>query len=392
MKRLFCLCLVFVFVLSFASCKRQVNNKSPIPSYVSDADPLKEEIDALLNSLTIEEKISQMLITEVKNGQTLLSPAPGGIILFEENFSSCKATAKFIKELKNQSRLPLIVSVDQEGGKVQRLKNLHSPKATNIPSMYYLGKTNDTFLAFETGRVMAAEMGALGINVTFAPVLDIYSNPNNKVIGKRSFSENPDTVSDMAINLANGLEATGVYATYKHFPGHGDTATDSHIKLPVIRKTKAQLYKEELIPFKNAIENGAKIIMVGHIALPEITGDNTPATLSKEIITDLLIKEMGFEGLIVTDALNMGALTKNFSEEEIYKMTVEAGTDLLLMPQDPLLAVKVIKENFSQDRINESVRKILYFKLKYLSEIPDYDISAIGSKEHREIINKIPEQ
>ena len=389
MKKIFCLIFSVIFLLCLGSCKNQEPNKLPVSSDVSEASLLEEKIEELLGSMTLEEKIAQMLIVEVKNGQNLSSPVPGGIILFEENFTSCQKTYDFINGLKAQSEHPLIVSVDQEGGSVQRLKSLHSPKATNIPSMYSLGKTEDCLLAYETGRVMAEEMGALGINVAFAPVLDIYSNPNNKVIGKRSFSENPHTVSDMAINLAKGMEESGVIPTYKHFPGHGDTATDSHIKLPIIRKTKAELYSQELIPFERAINNGAKIIMVGHIALPEITGDNTPATLSKEIITNLLIKEMGFEGLIVTDALNMGALIKNYSQEEIYKMTVGAGTDLLLMPQNPDLAIKVIKENFTEERINASVKKILYFKYKYLSVSVQYDIISIGSAEHKATVDRI---
>ncbi len=389
MKRIFCLIFIFLVVLSFSSCKKEQTNKIPISSNVSESDPLGEKIEELLSGMTLEEKIAQMLIVEIENGESLPSPTPGGVILFEENFSSCNKTLDFISGLKNQSRHPLIVSVDQEGGSVQRLKGLHSPMATNIPSMYSLGKTEDTSLAFETGKVMAEEMGALGINVAFAPVLDIYSNPNNKVIGKRSFSYNPDTVSNMAINLAEGMETSGVIPTYKHFPGHGDTATDSHIKLPVIRKTKAELYSRELIPFERAIDNGAKIIMVGHIALPEITGDSTPATLSKEIITDLLITEMGFEGLVITDALNMGALTKNYSEEEIYKMAVEAGVDLLLMPENPSLAISVIKENFTEKRINASVKKILFFKYKYLSDTVQYDILSIGSAEHKAVVDKI---
>lgn len=388
MKRIFYVILAFILALSFCSCKKEANNKTEVSSVVSEVDPFEEKIEELLSSMTLDEKISQMLIVEVENRKALPSPAPAGVILFEENFSSCNNTVDFINTLKNQSQHPLIVSVDQEGGSVQRLEKLYFPKATYIPYMYELGKTHDTDLAYQVGRVMAEEMAALGINVAFAPVLDIYSNPENTVIGKRSFGENPDTVSSMAITLAKGLEENGVMPTYKHFPGHGDTEVDSHKALPVISKTKEELYKEELIPFKAAIENDAKIIMVGHIALPLITGDNTPATLSKEIITDLLKTEMGYNGLVITDALNMGALIKNYSDEEIYKMAVEAGNDLLLMP-NPDLAIKVIKENFSEERIDSSVRKILTFKYTYLSEPKSFDLSVIGSSIHKEIINKI---
>lgn len=386
-KRIICLTLVLILVFTFSSCKTKEIGKIPVSS-VSDGLS-EEEIDELLSEMTLEEKIAQMLIVEIKNDEPLPSPTPGGVILFEENFTQCSRTKEYITDIKAQSQHPLIVSTDQEGGKVQRLNGLYSPKATPIPAMYSLGKTGDTHLAFDTGKVMAEEMAALGINVAFAPVLDIYSNPENTVIGSRSFGENPQTVSDMAISLAKGMTEVGVIPTYKHFPGHGDTATDSHISMPIINRTKAELYARELIPFKEAIENGAEIIMVGHIALPRVTGNNTPATLSREIITGLLKEEMGFEGLIVTDALNMGALSKNYSDEEIYKMTVEAGADLLLMPEDPQLAIKVIEENFSEERINASVKKVLEFKYMYLAETPAYTLSCIGSDEHKAVINKI---
>ena len=255
--------------------------------------------------------------------------------------------------------------------------------------MFYVGKTKDYNLAYEVGKVLAEDMRTLGINLAYAPVCDIFSNPNNKVIGNRSFGTSPNLVANMCTSLGKGLEDNGIIATYKHFPGHGDTATDSHTSLPVINKTYTELLNNELIPFKKAIENDAKIIMVAHIAFPSLTGNNTPSSLSKEVITDLLKNKLGYDGLVITDALNMGALTNNYTDEEIYVKAVEAGVDLLLMPSDAKEAIKAIKNNISEERIDESVKKILLFKYTYLKDNV-LDESYLNSKAHQEIINKIP--
>ena len=162
-----------------------------------------------------------------------------------------------------------------------------------------------------------------------------------------------------------------------------------NVGLPIINKTYAELKNEKLVPFINAINNNAKIIMVGHLALPKITGDNTPATLSKKIITDILKDDLGYKGLVITDALNMGALTKNYTDEEIYVRAINAGCDLLLMPNGSKKAIEIIKKNIDEDRINESVRKILIFKYTYLAEDNSLDESYLGTKGHKNIVNQI---
>ena len=383
-KKFFVLLLCTLALFSFSGCKKEPKKTEKEETYY-----LAFEVEELLSRMTREEKIAQMIITEIKNDGVLPSPAPAGVILFDENFTTCEETKALIDSLNAQSEIPLIISTDQEGGRVQRLSALKRPKATSIPSMYELGKTGDTALSKKVGGVMAKEMRALGINLTFAPVLDVYSNPDNTVIGNRSFSEEAHAVSSMALSLAEGLKENGVMPCFKHFPGHGDTATDSHYKLPIINKTKEELYKTELIPFENTIEKGAEMIMVGHIAFPALTGDNTPATLSKIVITDLLKTEMGFEGIVITDSFKMKALTDNYSEKEAVKMAIDAGVDIILMPKDYNTALKVINENFSDERIDESVKKILYFKQKNLTDLIEYDISVIGSSAHNEIIKRI---
>lgn len=356
-----------------------------------------EKVDYLMNEMTIEEKIAQMLILYYINDHVddnlnniLSTVKPGGFIVIGENITTFAKTKKFIDDLKKSSDIPMIISIDQEGGSVQRLKYIEDKKVTEIPYMYYLGKTNDQKLAYDVGRVMAEEMRTLGINVVYGPVCDILSNEENTVIGKRSFGETATLVSDMATNLAKGLEANGVIATYKHFPGHGNTSTDSHNTLPIIDKDYEELLLEELIPFKSAIDNGAKIIMIGHLSLPQITNDSIPASLSPIIINDILKDKMGYEGLVITDALNMGALTNTYSDEEIYTMAINAGVDLLLMPSGSKNAIKYIKDNIKEERINESVKKILTFKYTYLNNDNVLDESYLNGYDHENVINKIP--
>lgn len=176
----------------------------------------------------------------------------------------------------------MLIGIDQEGDEY-KIKNITDVNVLKIPSMYDLGKTNNTELSYQVGKVMAEELSAFGVNLDYAPVLDIFSNPNNTVIGNRSFGNNSQTVIKMALPLAKGMKENGVIPVYKHFPGHGDTDADSHVELPVVNKTKEELYQNELLPFKAAIENQAEMIMTAHIALPKITGNYIPATLSRRL-------------------------------------------------------------------------------------------------------------
>ena len=355
----------------------------------------EEAIQNLISNMTIEEKIAQMLVVyynansfndDVKSFVEQVKP--GGFILFESNISTYDNTKKYIKELKEHSKIPLIISIDEEGGLVQRLKYLKDVDVIDIPSMYDLGKTNDPSLAYDVGKVIAEEVRTIGVNVVYAPVVDVYSNPNNTVIGNRSLGSDPNQVSKMANAIAKGLEDNGVIATYKHFPGHGDTIIDSHVDLPIIDKDYNSLMNLELIPFKEAIKNDAKIIMVGHLALPSVTGDNTPATLSKKII-DILKNDLNYKGLIITDALDMGALTNYYDQNEMCVQAINAGADILLIPNDVVGAINLIKERVSEERINESVLKILRFKYKYLVNDNTLDKAYLNSTKHQEIINKI---
>jgi len=370
---------------------------------VEEVTSLDDKVDKMLAEMTLEEKIGQMLIVYYNSSvmddtlkSALTDVKPGGFILFKDNITTYDNTLKFIKDIKSTSDIPMFISIDQEGGNVQRLLSLSDISVSNIPYMNYVGNMKDVNLTYEVGKVIAEELRVFGINMDFAPVIDIWSNSNNTVIGKRSFGNDSELVSSMGLALGKGLSDNGIISVYKHFPGHGDTDVDSHYSLPVINKTKEEFLSLELVPFKNAIENGAEVIMIGHLAVPSLTGSDIPASLSKEIITNLLKNEMGFDGLVVTDALNMGALTNYYSQEEVYVKAIDAGVDLLLMPSSSRKAVVAIKKAvedgvLSEEKIDESVRKILMLKYEKIEK--DYNTylpkEYLNSKEHQDVLNSI---
>lgn len=387
---------VIIFISSTIFINKSESKLIQVNKEETKEEKLNKKIEELIGTMSLEEKIGQMIIINYNVSEVndelrslLLDVKPGGFILMQNNYSTFNNTKKFVEDIKSYSELPFIVSTDQEGGSVQRLQLLTDVKATYIPFMSEIGNKNDSVLAYEVGKVLAEEVRTLGINVVYAPVVDVFSNSQNKVIGNRSFGSDKDIVTNMGLSLSKGLEDNGVIPTFKHFPGHGDTSIDSHCSLPIIYKTYEELNELELIPFKKMIDEGAKIIMTAHIALPNVTGDNTPSTMSRSIITGILREKLGYEGLIISDALNMKALTNYYSDEDIFKETVNAGVDILLMPRDARLAINTIKNNFSEERINESVRRILKFKFMYLDEDNILDVSYLGNEEHKSIIDMI---
>ena len=400
-KLLSCLLIVLTILTLIVSATFVEKKEKPEPpeEEVNEKDLWVEE---QLSEMTIEEKIGQMLIvsdTTTTLDEDLLNNLntvkPGGFILFSDNIKSYEQTKKLIEDINNTSDIPMFISIDQEGGRVLRIKKLSDAKVTNIPSMYHLGLTKDTKLSYEVGKVVGEELRVFGINMNFAPVLDIYSNKENTVIGDRSFGTTSDLVSKMALSFAEGQESTGIISVYKHFPGHGNTSEDSHYTLPVITKTKEELMNLELKPFIEAINNGADVIMIGHLAVPSITKDDTSASLSKEIITDLLKNKLGYNGLVITDALNMDALTNEYTEEEIYINAINAGVDILLMPDFDSETIEIITNAIANgtiaiEEIDNSVEKILELKYDKLFIENPYTKEYLGSTEHQEIISRIP--
>ena len=387
--------LVLGQTLLFNREAEEVIGENTVPVKTAE-EILSEEVEAQLQLMTLDQKIAQLLIVDAPRlvvsdqlAERLATAPYGGFILMGSSFGTLSETRAFIQQLREKSAYPLIISTDQEGGNVQRLQSISSPKATNIPYMSQLGYIGSMDLTRKVGKVVGDELSAVGINVDYAPVLDVNSNPRNPIIGKRSFSKDPTITYKMGIAFAEGLAEDHVTAVYKHFPGHGDTSVDSHVSLPIVNKTRAELDAIELVPFKEAIKSGAEIIMVAHIALPKITNDMTPASLSYKITTELLRNELGYKGLVITDGLNMGALTKNYSEADIYWRAIDAGADLLCLPTNPELAISSIKSHISEQRIDESVRRILHYKLGSMSKWQLLDESYFANTENQAIVNQV---
>lgn len=321
------------------------------------------EAERYLSTMTTEEKISMMVmpafrwttdargsktnVTEINDDIEWILKKRGfaGVILFAQNTPTNEGTTRFIDDLQKANaaggdRPQLLITTDQEGGNVTRLG-----QGTMTPGNMALGAINDTETTKEVATMIGTELKAVGINADFAPVVDINNNPANSVIGVRSFSDDTQTVADHGSVFVKALNDTGVISTLKHFPGHGDTDTDSHTGLPIINKTYEELKQNELVPFQACIDAGSQMIMTAHIVYPQIetetyiskaTGKkiHLPATLSKTIITDILRGDMGYDGVVITDALDMAAIAKHFDSFEAAKMIIEAGVDIMLMPAE----------------------------------------------------------
>ena len=395
------LLVLLLFLLLMVGCSSKMENDEKEKK--DDKKDIDTRVEETISNMTLDEKIGQMITISYRKDSmdsTLKSALeevkPGGFILFAENMSSYDGTIKLVKEIKATSTIPMFISIDEEGGRVQRLRSLKGVDVTDVPNMYDVGEKNDLDFTYQIGKLIAEELRVIGVNMDYAPDIDVFSNPNNTVIGKRSFGRDKELVAKHGITLAKGLEDNGVIAVYKHFPGHGNTATDSHEALPILDLTKEELENIDVYPFKEAIKNNASVIMIGHLAVPKVTEDNIPASLSKKLITDYLKNELGYNGLVITDALDMGALTKYYPEEEICGRAVEAGVDILLMPSSSRKCLKSVQDaikkgTVTEEQINESVRKILKLKYEKIEKTyNDYlDKSYLGSQEHQEIINKI---
>ena len=356
-------------------------------------------IKTKMSEMSLDEKIGQMLMiydyskemndkleTEIKEVQ------PGGFIVFGPNFTDYDKTKELIANISSLTEIPMLIAVDEEGGKVQRLKSLKNVNVTDIPDMTTLGKTGSENLAYEVGKIIGTEVSTLGINTVFGPVLDV--GPKNSSLSDRLISSDKNIVKKLGVKIGEGIESVNVLQVYKHFPGIGNSTIDSHLDLPLIKATKDELFENELVSFKEAIKSGSSMIMVGHAAYPNVTGSNVPASLSSIIINDILRGELGFKGVVVSDALNMKAVTNNYSEKEIYEMAINAGCDILLMPKDPKKTVKIIKELINENKvtlkqIDESVERILYLKYFKINDFEILDKSYLGTEESKKIVEEI---
>ena len=364
-------------------------------------------------NLTLEQKIGQMLCfgwsgeTEEENltysahaRELIEDMQVGGVILMGRNAQPPYIqTAETINRMQNTSRLPLFVVTDQEGGMVARF----GEPMTVFPSNMAIGATQSVDFARQAAQATAEELKAVGINFDFAPAVDVNNNPDNPIIGTRSFGESPELVGKLGAAAVEGYQSSGVIACAKHFPGHGDTAVDSHLALPVVPFEKERLWEIELAPFMEAIKAGVDSIMTTHIMF-SVFDQERPATLSRKIVTDLLRGEMGFNGVVVTDCLEMKAIADNYGIGEAAVLAVEAGVDILLACHT-LSAQREIRNavinavktgRVPESRIDESLERILALKQKYqLDERRFADtqevLQRLGTPEHKELQRKIAE-
>ena len=351
---------------------------TPALTPVPEPDPLAEQLAAM----TVEEKVGQLLIggfegTEIGDQATRLVQEyqVGGLILYGRNIAGAGQLVTLTNGLKalNGDGIPLFLSIDQEGGGVDRMP----PEVRRNPGAYCVGQTGSVPAAQSYGDVLAAECAAFGLNLDFAPVLDVWSNPGNTVIGQRAFSADARTVAGLGPAAARRMMDQGVIPAVKHFPGHGDTAVDSHVGLPVVDKSPEELEETELIPFRAAIQSAGTdgqvpAVMVAHILLTQLDPER-PASLSPAVVTGLLREELGFAGAVLTDDLTMGAVTQSYGLGEAAVLAVEAGCDILLVchGQDSVPAVRTAlleaaaSGRITAERLDESVYRILRLKTEY---------------------------
>ncbi len=373
----------------FTSCSSDDNDNPVVPT---------DEVEAQLRQMTLREKVGQLFyvrpecldttihfnnsgsidvssddIKEIKlqavnatmRGVNEKYPV-GGVILYAHNIEDEAQLAAFIPQLRALKGSPLLC-IDEEGGRVARIGRNTNFNVETFESMGAIGATGDPKNAYHCGNVIGTYLHRYGFDIDFAPVADVNTNPENIVIGARAFSDNPQVAAPMVTNYLQGLSDAGVTGCIKHFPGHGDTKADTHYGYAQSLKTWSEMLDCEMITFKAGIQWGAQLIMTAHIATPNVTGSDIPATMSPLILQDKLRRELGYENIIITDAMEMGAITQQYNPAEAAVGTLQAGADIVLGPQHFIEAfdavVKAVEDGvLTEERIDQSVRRILRLK------------------------------
>ena len=359
------------------SSKESVNTeKKPVDTTETTEDAVSELVDKTMAEMSLHDKVCQMMFVTPEGltgtddvmvagdatKQALQAYPVGGIIYFANNFDNVDQTRDMISNTQSYSKIGLFIATDEEGGRVNRI--MDTLGTTYIGPMYDY-KDDGPDAAFENAKTIASDMSALGLNLDFAPVADVWSNPDNTVIGDRAYSDDYAQAAELVGSAVKGFQDGGVICTLKHFPGHGDTAEDSHYSSAYVNRTKAQIMADEMQPFRTGIDAGAELVMVGHLIVPDI--DELPSTLSYKIATEMLRGDMEFDGVAITDSMEMESIADNYGVADSAVMAVQAGMDMLLQPADLAAAVNAIvtavqNGDITEPRIDESVRRILTLK------------------------------
>ncbi len=354
--------------------------------------------------MTLKEKLGQLVMagfegTRLSKAVTRLvaDARVGGVILFRRNVVDPAQVLSLTRGLQRKApRAPLFIAVDQEGGRVSRLP----PPFTQFPAAALLGRRKTVSLTYAVGEAMGRELAAVGINMNMAPVLDVNTNPDNPIIGDRAFGDRPMTVEEHGLALMVGLQDRRVIACAKHFPGHGATAADSHLELPEVRTSVRELERIHLRPFEHAVANRLTALMTAHVRYPALD-PRAPATLSKKILTTLLRGAMGFDGLVITDGLEMNAIADRHDAASAALKAFRAGADVLLFCENPdgpfdaidALSAAVKRGRVSESRVDQSLNRVLRLKERFVlggrppgkSAVPE----VVGCEAHRRLVQQI---
>ena len=382
-KKLLMLAAILTYGIILTSC---TNEDSPV---IPD-----DEIEAQLKNMTLKEKIGQMFYVRLESLDTTihwktyadLQENPmhdlnktirdvnakypiGGLILYAWNIKDKPQLAKLISDIRALNGKPLLC-IDEEGGRIARIAKNENFDVEVIGPMADIGKTGDPKNAYHAGNVIGTYLTKYGFDIDFAPVADVNTNPDNIIIGDRAFSDKPEVAAPMVVSYLQGLKDAGVTGCVKHFPGHGDTKTDTHFGYASTQKTWAEMLQCEMVTFKAGIDWGCQLIMTAHIGTPNVTGSDVPATMSSVILQDKLRGELGYQNIIITDGMEMGAITTQYTSEEAAENSIKAGVDIVLGPKNFVPAfeaiLKAVEEGtITEERINQSVRRILKMKKQH---------------------------
>lgn len=382
------LCLTLILSLALSACGTAADMELPSPTFepteaptpepTPTPDPVKTKAEALLADMSLREKICQLMVVrpEVLTGlspvtvageatqQALAEYPVGGLIYSVDNLVTQEQTREMIENTQSYSKIPLIISADEEGGNVGRL--MYKLGTTFIHSMYsYKDEGPET--AYQNALTIGTDMVSCLFNTDYAPVADVWTNPANTVIGDRAYSDDFNEAAELVASAVRGFTDAGVVCCLKHFPGHGDTDTDTHEGAAIVDKSLDELRAGELLPFVSGIEAGADMVMIGHITVTAL--DDVPATISEAVITSLLREELGWDGVVITDSLDMGAMA-GYDNGEVCVRFIEAGGDILLGIPDLEAAVTALEDavaegRLTEQRIDESVMRILTLKIEH---------------------------
>jgi len=396
-KSVFNLLIIFLFIGCAANAQYQPKNTSK-----ADLDKAQQWVNKTYNSLSQDEKLGQLFIVALYTNKDdshinqvrniVVNDKIGGLILMQDDAAK---EISLVNEFQQKSKVPLMIGMDAEWGLYQRIAAAHK-----FPWAMTLGAIQDKTLIYQMASKIAEDCKRMGINWDFAPVVDVNTNPNNPIIGNRSFGSEVQNVISSALAYSNGLQDNNILAAIKHFPGHGDTSTDSHLDLPVVSHNLDRLNSVELAPFKALINKGIGGVMVAHLYVPSLESEKgIPASVSKNIITGLLKEKLGYKGLIITDALNMGAVANKYNPGELDAMVFKAGNDIMLFSQGVAEGKKLIQKaidngEIPQSRVEESVKKILLTKYflgldKYFPKDPENINFDLNNDTHQTLVQNL---